>query len=236
MDPVIAGSSPAASASYDRAGMVRLAAAGAALLLTVALLLAPGPAAATDPCRRGGSVLCALNPDVTQASIGTTICVAGWTARVRPASSYTSALKLRQLARFATQHRGDASWTAAGTEEDHRMPLTLGGAPREEVNLSPELPGSPNPKDDDERRLGQAVCRRELTLAAARAQLARKWLAPWPGYRGQGRASTPTPGPLIARPLSGDSSICQRRLVSASTTRQPEGWTSARLAGSALRQ
>ena len=42
----------------------------------------------------------ALNPDVTQATIRSTICVRGWTTTVRPPSSYTSALKIEQLPRY----------------------------------------------------------------------------------------------------------------------------------------
>ena len=38
-----------------------------------------------------------LNPDVTQANIGSTICVRGWTRTVRPPVDYTNALKLKQM-------------------------------------------------------------------------------------------------------------------------------------------
>ena len=39
----------------------------------------------------------ALNPDVTPATIRQTICSRGWTATIRPPSSYTSELKLEQM-------------------------------------------------------------------------------------------------------------------------------------------
>src|SRR3712207_3940055 len=45
----------------------------------------------------------ALNPDVTQATIGSTICVRGWTRTIRPPSSYTSALKVEQLAEYGLE-------------------------------------------------------------------------------------------------------------------------------------
>jgi hypothetical protein len=39
---------------------------------------------------------------VTQATIGKTVCVKGWTATIRPPASYTSALKRTQLAAWLT--------------------------------------------------------------------------------------------------------------------------------------
>jgi hypothetical protein len=67
-----------------------------------------------------------LNPDVTQANINSTICVAGWTATVRPPASYTSKLKKIQLP-------PDANPKAY--EEDHIVPLACGGSPTEPTNL-----------------------------------------------------------------------------------------------------
>ncbi|WP_218177799.1 hypothetical protein [Amycolatopsis australiensis] len=37
------------------------------------------------------------NPDVTQATIGSTIYVSGWTATIRPSSTYTNALKKQHI-------------------------------------------------------------------------------------------------------------------------------------------
>ena len=37
----------------------------------------------------------ALNPDVTQVNIHSTICVPGWTATIRPPPDYTDALKVK---------------------------------------------------------------------------------------------------------------------------------------------
>jgi hypothetical protein len=176
-----------------------------ALLLTVILALAacgptpaprpspsaspsasPSTAPAADACRQSGQTLCVLNPAVTQATIRQTICVSGWTSTVRPPVSYTDALKRQQLQQLAGQHPNDPHWTTSGTEEDHRMPLDLGGDPRAVMNLSPEEPPSENPKDRDEAALGGsqgAVCRGQMTLAQAQAALVAKWLLAWPGYR-----------------------------------------------------
>lgn len=138
---------------------------------------APEGAPPADPCHVQGVTYCALNPAVTQATIGQTICVRGWTATIRPPASYTEGLKRQQI---ASEH---LPGRLSGYEEDHRMPLELGGAPSDPTNLSPESPASPNPKDADESALHEQVCTGQRTLAGARQQLVAKWLAAYPGYK-----------------------------------------------------
>jgi hypothetical protein len=133
---------------------------------------------AADPCHVGAVTYCALNPAVTQATIATTICVSGWTTTVRPPSSYTSSLKVEQLAAF-----GYADQNPRDYEEDHRVPLELGGAPRDTSNLSPERGASPNPKDSAENSARADVCAGRVTLQQEQAALVARWLAPYPGYR-----------------------------------------------------
>ena len=145
------------------------------------LTSAPAPTAApgapADPCHVGGITYCALNVDVSASTIHQTICVSGWTATVRPPESYTEDLKREQIAQEGLPG-GLSSY-----EEDHRMPLELGGAPSDPMNLSPESPRSPNPKDADESRLRTAVCDGQLTLMQAQQQLVATWLAPYPRYK-----------------------------------------------------
>lgn len=112
----------------------------------------------------------AVNPAVTQASIATTICERGWTATVRPPESVTEPEKLASL-RAYSEHG------ASGYEYDHFVPLELGGAVNDPRNLWPEPGASPNPKDALEDRLRSMVCDRELTLAAARAEIATNWVS-----------------------------------------------------------
>jgi hypothetical protein len=131
-----------------------------------------------DPCHTGAITYCALNPAVTQATIATTICVSGWTATVRPPSSYTSSLKVQQLAAF-----GYADQNPRDYEEDHRVPLELGGAPRDTSNLSPERGASPNPKDSAENAARADVCAGRATLQQEQVAFVARWLAPYPGYR-----------------------------------------------------
>ncbi|MFL6053208.1 MAG: hypothetical protein ACJ72W_09885 [Actinoallomurus sp.] len=126
----------------------------------------------------------ATNPDVTQDTIGSTICVAGWTRTVRPPVSYTSALKVRQIADY-----GYLDTIPAHYEEDHLIPLELGGAPRDPRNLWPE-PRYPAggataaDKDEVENALRKKVCADLMTLAAARTIMAEDW------RRGRSAAAT----------------------------------------------
>lgn len=131
-----------------------------------------------DPCHVGGVTYCALNPAVTQATINGTICVSGWTATVRPPSSYTSALKVEQLAAF-----GFADQNPRDYEEDHRVPLELGGAPSDTSNLSPERGASPNPKDSAENAARADVCDGRATLRQEQVAFIKTWLAAYPAYR-----------------------------------------------------
>jgi len=76
----------------------------------------------------------ATNPVVTPATISTTICKSGWTATVRPPSNYTSPLERAQIVRYRY-----ADIDATHHEEDHLVPLEVGGAPRDPLNLWPEV-------------------------------------------------------------------------------------------------
>ena len=71
-----------------------------------------------SPARTPG----ATNPAVTQGTINQTICVVGWTSTVRPPSSLTTALKIKQLA-SGYSYQGDMS--TKDYEEDHLISLEL---------------------------------------------------------------------------------------------------------------
>jgi hypothetical protein len=135
-----------------------------------------GPYSRPDPrCTPG-----ALNPQVTQATIGRTICASGWTATVRPPESVTEAEKRASLAAY-----GDHG-SLGDYEYDHFVPLELGGATNARQNLWPEPGASPNPKDAVEDALNRKVCDRQMTLAAAQRAIAVNWVA-------LARAKTPAP-------------------------------------------
>jgi hypothetical protein len=118
---------------------------------------------------------------VSQGTIGNTICKHLWTDSIRPPESVTNKLKLKLF--DALKLPGIIS----DYEEDHRMPLELGGSPDNPNNLSPELGASPNAKDHDETALKVLVCSKDphkrILLASAQADLVTKWLKPWPEYK-----------------------------------------------------
>src|SRR5437016_11891368 len=79
------------------------------------------------------------DPRVTQANILTTICVSGYTTKVRPSTAYTNALKVEQIRAY-----GYADTNPTDYEEDHLIPLELGGHPTDPKNLWPEPLGGAN--------------------------------------------------------------------------------------------
>jgi hypothetical protein len=135
------------------------------------------------------------NPAVTQATIGSTICVTGWTATVRPDTSYTDALKREQLA-SGYAYQGDTN--VADYEEDHLIPLELGGSPASALNLWPEpYAGSDgaHAKDKVENSLRRDVCDGTVTLSAARQEIAANWVS-------QASAAAPAPVQSSAAPAA----------------------------------
>lgn len=128
-----------------------------------------------DPCQ--GTVLCVLNPQVIQATINQTICVPGWTRTVRPPVTYTDTLKRQQM-----QQLGLPGFPS-DYEEDHRVPLELGGSPSDPHNLTPEPHTSSSAKDSEENLAKAAVCSGQKTLRQAQQDFIDAWLAPWPGYK-----------------------------------------------------
>ena len=118
------------------------------------------------------------NPDVTQANIKETICKSGWTATVWPPASYTNNLKKEGIA----QHGYDDS-KVANYEEDHFIPLEIGGNPKDPNNLWPEpydtkIDGKTigaHQKDKVEDLLKKRVCDGTITLQEAQGQITGDW-------------------------------------------------------------
>lgn len=118
--------------------------------------------------------------DVTQANVDQTICVSGWTATVRPSTSYTRGLKKVMLTR-AGLPPGDA----IKYELDHFVPLAVGGHPCSEDNLwLQRWDGAWNArvKDRLERRLEVMVCAGEINLHTARIAIQHDWHAAYRKY------------------------------------------------------
>jgi hypothetical protein len=102
-----------------------------------------------------------LNPEVTQANIDSTICVHGWTKTIRPPTSYTNALKQKQMREYGVD--GPPS----DYQEDHLISLELGGHPTDPRNLWPEPYPRASEVDSIENDLNSRVCSGELTLESA---------------------------------------------------------------------
>jgi len=128
------------------------------VLLVLALALRDRRHAASAVVPRVPGV---LNPDVTQATIGSTICVHGWTATVRPPVDYTNELKVQQMREYGL------AGSPSGYQEDHLISLELGGDPTDPRNLWPEPYPRAAQVDTIENELNAEVCSGKLTLAEA---------------------------------------------------------------------
>jgi hypothetical protein len=134
-----------------------------------------------------------INPDVSQSTIDTTICVSGWTSTVRPPTSYTNSLKQQQIGEY-----GYSDTNLSDYEEDHLIPLELGGAPRDAQNLWPEpryTAGgkTASNKDTIENQLKTMVCNRQVSLDAARLAIACDWVDAVGGARTLDAGGDPCP-------------------------------------------
>ena len=125
----------------------------------------------------------ALSADVTQASIQKTICVVAYTTQIRPASSFVAKLKVQQIAQYGYEDAAPAHY-----DEDHLIPLELGGAPKDPANLWPEPLHVPvgnstdlgsQTKDRFENYLHRLVCATRVTLASAQEQMRDDWVLAW---------------------------------------------------------
>jgi hypothetical protein len=126
-----------------------------------------------DPARTPGAV----NPDITQDNLRETICNPRWSTRsIRPPVAYTNRLKFEQIREY-----GYADTDMRDYEEDHLIPLALGGSPTDPGNLWPEpyqtsIPdGGARFKDKVEDYLRVEVCAGDLTLEQAQSAIVRDW-------------------------------------------------------------
>ena len=106
-----------------------------------------------------------LNPKVRQSTIKKTICVKGWTKRVRPPVSYTNKLKVKQMVQYGE------TGSPSEYEEDHLIPLELGGAAKNPKNLWPEPHSQSKISDPLETKFKKQACKGVLTLKKARAAI-----------------------------------------------------------------
>jgi hypothetical protein len=126
-----------------------------------------------DPIRTPG----ATNPDITQENLRETICNPRWSTKsIRPPASYTNRLKVEQIHEY-----GYSDSTRRDFEEDHFIPLELGGNATDPTNLWPEpfetsiADGGAHAKDKVENYLHAEVCAGSLTLEQAQREITKDW-------------------------------------------------------------
>ncbi|MGW3037457.1 hypothetical protein ACWDCB_40460 [Streptomyces sp. NPDC001178] len=119
----------------------------------------------------------AISPAVTQANLKSTICrTGGYTSGVRPSAYITGKEKRLNAASYG--YIGPMR----SAEYDHLISLQLGGDPNDYRNLwvEPADPGHKgsgvnNKKDPVETKLHTAVCKGQVTLAAAQQAIVTDW-------------------------------------------------------------
>ncbi len=114
-----------------------------------------------------------IDPKVTQDNIQSTICVSGYTKTVRPPVTYTNNLKVKQIQEYSYSDTSLKDY-----EEDHLIPLEVGGNPTSEANLWPEpytVTLNAHEKDKVENYLHEQVCSGKLSLQQAQLQIASNW-------------------------------------------------------------
>ena len=122
----------------------------------------------------------AINPDVRQDNIAVTVCVRGWTKTVRPPAYYTNKLKKSQIREYGYDDTNPRDY-----EEDHLIPLSVGGNPTDPRNLWPQPRNSEwnaEKKDQLEFAMYKAVCRGEVGLDEARRAFAGNWIEAYKRY------------------------------------------------------
>ena len=122
----------------------------------------------------------ATDPTVTQENIHSTVCVKGYTKTVRPPASYTNRLKKKQIREY-----GYADKNPRDYEEDHLIPLNIGGNPSDEKNLWPEPRKSEwnaAKKDQLEFALYKQVCAGRVGLKAAQDAYRTNWIDAYKQY------------------------------------------------------
>jgi hypothetical protein len=102
------------------------------------------------------------NPNVHQNNLKATVCQPGWSAKVRPPTSYTTPIKRRLMA-----EQGIPAADANLYELDHIWPISSGGSPSDKRNLMLQPWAGVNgakAKDIVEGRTQAALCSGKATL------------------------------------------------------------------------
>jgi hypothetical protein len=116
----------------------------------------------------------AIDPAVTAQNLQSTVCVKGYTAKVRPDKKFTNRMKRQQLRQFNYADRNPKNY-----EQDHLIPLSIGGNPSDPKNLWPQPRAGAwgaEQKNDLEFVVYKMVCNGDISLAEAQQRVARNWI------------------------------------------------------------
>lgn len=116
------------------------------------------------------------DPRVTQANISSTICKSGYTATVRPPTSYTNRLKRLLMIAYGDVNDAGALLPLSDFEMDHIISLEIGGHPTDVRNFYPEH-GLHNDKDKLENRMNDHVCALQISLIDAQTEISTDWVS-----------------------------------------------------------
>jgi len=127
----------------------------------------------------------AVNEALTQQEFLAQCHTKGWTRAYRPPVSYTNGLKRIQMAKY-----GYALGDKRDYEEDHLIPLCLGGAPQDPRNLWPEPrfgEWDAEKKDHLEAKLCRLACDGRVPLHQAQQDMAVDWITAYQKYMRRSR-------------------------------------------------
>jgi cell division septation protein DedD len=144
----------------------------------------------------------AINPQVTQSNIASTICRSGYTSTIRPPEDVTEKEKDGSAAAY--------SYTGVlhTAEYDHLISLEIGGDPNDSANLWVEpndksnATSTANTKDILENKLHSLVCSEQITLATAQAAIATNWVVAYDKYALSATTPPATTAPVKSPPAT----------------------------------
>jgi len=117
----------------------------------------------------------ATNTQVSPSNIDTTACQKGGSRTVRPPVSYTNRIEHIVMHQYGYDREDIHAF-----ELDHLIPLSLGGAPDDPKNLSPEPhvgDGTADDKDALEAQLHHLVCDCKSPLAEPQSAIRTNWIS-----------------------------------------------------------
>ncbi len=116
----------------------------------------------------------AIDPAITSQNLQSTVCVKGYTATVRPDKRVTNRLKRQQIRQYRYDDTDPRQY-----EQDHLIPLSIGGNPSDPRNMWPqprEGAWGADEKNDLEFIAYRLVGSGQLNLQEAQRRIAANWI------------------------------------------------------------